>query len=345
MRVDLDEYLKVKHPLRFRKNGTFKILLLTDPHGGVDMHPQLKPGIDAIVTHCQPDLVLLGGDINSHHIGCTNLEELQKYLAKLTEVMEANEIPWAHVYGNHDSNTGLPNNMQQAVYEGFPHCVSKHGPKEIHGVGNYVLPILHSVREEAAFNVWGMDSHDNNKLFAKAYGLAEDTQFLLPSHFGAGGHYDSPHADQILWYYETSCAIEKAFGRKIPAIMYMHIPLPEFWLIPQNPEICEMTGNQREGIGSNELNTGLFATCLQRGDVKAIFAGHDHLNDFTGIYCGIRLGNCAGINYDCGCDDDMRGGRVIELCEENPWMIKTYMVRLRDILEDAADNRGRLKTD
>lgn len=49
MSFDLKEYLALKHTLHFKKDGTFKILLLTDPHGGDDAHPQLKPGIDAIV--------------------------------------------------------------------------------------------------------------------------------------------------------------------------------------------------------------------------------------------------------------------------------------------------------
>jgi 3',5'-cyclic AMP phosphodiesterase CpdA len=341
MSFSLQEYLTLKHTLRFKKDGTFKILLLTDPHGGDDAHPQLKPGMDAIVKEANPDLVLLGGDITGCHIGCETLDGLKKYLTDLTGMMEQMEIPWAHVYGNHDYNKGLSNAMQQDVFDGFPHCISKYGPRDIHGVGNYVLPILHSARDEVAFNVWGMDSHDDNKVFAREYNIPEDTQFCLANHFGMGYWSDAPHADQVVWYYETSKAIENAIGHKVPGMMYMHIPLLEFCLIPRNPAECGMIGEQREDVCCNELNSGLFSTCLQRGDVKAIFAGHDHLNDFTGVYCGIRLGNCSGINYDAGSDDDLRGGRVIELREEDPWQIQTYMLKLRDIMGKAADNRGR----
>ena len=341
MRFDWKEYLALKHTLRFKKDGTFKILLLTDPHGGDDSHPQLKAGVDAIVKEANPDLVLLGGDITGCHIGCDTPEGLEKYLTDLTGMMEEMGIPWAHVYGNHDYNKGLSNAVQQDIFESFPHCVSKYGPRDIHGVGNYVLPILYSRRDEVAFNVWAMDSHDDNKEFAREYGLPEDTLFCLPKPFGSGYQSDAPHIDQVIWYYETSKAIEAAAGHSVPGLMYMHIPLLEFQLIPRNPAECEMVGECREIVCSGERNSGLFSACLQRGDVKAIFAGHDHLNDFTGVYCGIRLGNCAGINYDAGSDDDLRGGRVIELDERDPAQIRTYMLRLREIMGEDADNRGR----
>ena len=48
MLFEKTEYLSLRHELRFRPDGGFRILILTDPHGGTDCHPQLKKGIDAI---------------------------------------------------------------------------------------------------------------------------------------------------------------------------------------------------------------------------------------------------------------------------------------------------------
>ena len=45
-----------------------------------------------------------------------------------------------------------------------------------------------------------------------------------------------------------------------------------------------------------------------------------------------------GMAYDCYCDDDMRGGRVIDLDENMPGKFVTYNVRLRDIVGASADN-------
>lgn len=342
MNFDFQEYMSTRLKLRFRPNGTFRILILTDPHGGADSHPQLKPGIDAIVEAARPDLLIFGGDMTGHKIGCSTLEELHEYVSQITEAAERLDIPWGHVYGNHDYNKGLSNEAQQAVYESFSHCVSKRGPKDIHGVGNFVLPILSSTGEDVVSQVWGFDTHDDNRRFAETYGLPEDTRFILPEHFAMGYHSDSLHTDQVLWYYETSRALEGRLGRKVPGLMVMHIPLPEFCLIPRNPQQTFMTGVMREHVGCNELNPGLFSACLQCGDIRGIFCGHDHLNDFCGMYCGVLLGCCAGINYDCGSNDDQRGGRIVELNESDPWRLNTRMLYLRDVIGAAlSDNRGR----
>ena len=140
MNFDFDEYMNTRVPLRFRPDGTFRILILTDPHGGSDSHPQLKPGIDAIVEAARPDLLIFGGDMTGHKIGCATLEELRGYVSQITETAERLGVPWAHVYGNHDYNKGLSNEAQQAVYESFPHCVSRSGPEDIHGTGNSFCP-------------------------------------------------------------------------------------------------------------------------------------------------------------------------------------------------------------
>lgn len=346
MSFELQEYLNVKRTLRFRKDGKFKILLLTDPHGGRDLHPQLKPAIDAMITAAKPDMVLLGGDVISHRIGCETQEELRTYLDLIMEIPEKQGIPWAHVYGNHDDNMGLSNARQQEVYESYSWCVSKRSPEDIHGVSNYVLPVLRSDSDEVAFNIWGVDTHGSLRGMLHEYGLPEDTMFMLPEHFVMSGGSGCPHTDQVLWYYRTSKAIENAFARKIPGMMYQHIPLPEFCLCGRNPQKTLISGVMREPVATSEINTGMFTACLQRGDIKAIFAGHDHLNDFCGTYCGVMLGNCAGINYDCGCFNDQRGGRLIQLDQDDPWRIRTKMLRLRDVMgREAADFKPRENND
>ncbi|NLO83640.1 MAG: hypothetical protein GX094_11410 [Clostridiales bacterium] len=339
---DLKEYLTTKHTLRFNEDGKFRILILADPHGRLDMHPQLAPGIDVIVNHVLPDLVLLAGDVTGNKTGCENKEQLRRCLDEIVAPMETRRIPWAHVFGNHDADRGLTNEEQQPVYESYSYCVSKRGPRSIHGVGNYVLPIFRSDSDDVAFNIWGFDTHNDMCTFGMAYGLPEDLRWhILPEHFAFGNHGEPLHTDQVLWYYCASKAIEAHFGRKIFGLMYLHMPLMEFCLIPRNPQQTQMTGQMREHVACSELNTGMFAACLQRGDVKAIFSGHDHLNDFCGVYCGIMLGQCAGINYDAGSADDLRGGRVVEIHQDDPARIHTFMVRLRSIMGEAADNRGR----
>lgn len=41
-------------------------------------------------------------------------------------------------------------------------------------------------------------------------------------------------------------------------------------------------GSKFERVCCPEVNTGLFAAMLERGDVMGTFAGHDHINDYWG---------------------------------------------------------------
>lgn len=335
--MSFQELITLKHTLRFNKNGKFRILMMSDLHGGIGCSAQLPVAIEALIENTRPDLVLLGGDTaGPGRIHVETAEHLRSLLEAVTLPMEKRGIPWAHVFGNHDDNFGLSNEEQESVYESFPCCVSKYGDKTVSGVGNYVLPIKASGSEKVIFNVFGLDSHGNMNQFGAHFGLPA-MRYVLPNHFCLGRDYDTVHFDQIMWYYNTSAEMEKRNGEKIPALMYMHIPLPEFCLIDRNPEECGYQGNQREDIGCGELNSGLFSACLQRGDVKAIFCGHDHINDFYGTYCGIMLGYDAGMDYDAYQQNDLRGGRIFDLDEKDAWHIKTSMVRIADIMGTQGD--------
>lgn len=336
--ANVQEYLTLKKELRFNKDRKFKILMMSDIHGGVGMSKQIPVAIKAVFDEVQPDLVLLAGDIAGPGvIHVSTQQELREMLEVITQPMESAGVPWAHVYGNHDDNFGLMNGQQQPVYESFPCCVSKWGDRDISGVGNYVLPILSHEGEKIVFNVFGLDSHRGMCQFSQEFGLPEDTQYVLPNHFCNGRNYDSVHFDQIMWYYNTSKLLEEYNGGKIPALMYMHIPIPEHCLITRNRDRCQYEGNQGENVACTELNPGVFSACVQRGDVKAIFCGHEHINDFSGVYCGIKLGYDAGMDYNAYQQDALRGARVFELNESDAANINTYIVRVRDIMGDAGD--------
>ncbi len=334
-----EEYLKVKHPLRFRADGKFRVLFLGDPHGGYGRHPQIKPALETVVAAAKPDLVLFPGDLSGCYIGVHNEAELREYLDDLMEYLEVHHIPWAHVYGNHDSNLGLPNEIQQGIYESYEYCVSKRGSAGVHGVSNYVLPILPYAGEEPVLNIWALDSHESLGEFCRTFGVTGNPG--LPNHFGQGGGSGNAWFSQVRWYMDTSEAIEACYGRKIPAILYQHIPLPEYALIPLNPYECQMDGILGDEICSSALNFGLFAACLERGDVKGIFCGHEHMNDFTGTYCGVKLCYCGGINYDCGCRDHVRGGRIVDFFQDDPGRFETKMLHLQELIGDAGNRRER----
>ena len=141
--VDLEKNLYTKRPLRFDADGKFRVLMVSDIHGGVG-YDEMRTvrAMQALVDCTKPHLVLLGGDIaGPGTIHISNKEELKVLLDGLVAPMEQAGIPWAHVYGNHDDNFGLPDSEAQTVYERYPYCVSKTSPADVSGVSNYVLPV------------------------------------------------------------------------------------------------------------------------------------------------------------------------------------------------------------
>jgi hypothetical protein len=58
-----------------------------------------------------------------------------------------------------------------------------------------------------------------------------------------------------------------------------------------------MVGVKQEDVCAANVNSGFFAAMLEAGDVKAVFVGHDHVNDFCGNVLGINLCYGGGVGY------------------------------------------------
>ncbi|MBP3392112.1 MAG: metallophosphoesterase [Clostridia bacterium] len=334
------EALDLKHTLRFDKNGKFKIVIFSDIQETYPVHTDTMDYINKILDREKPDLVLLGGD---NHAGANVSKSVMKtYLNSISEPMESRKIPWAQVYGNHVEG-GYKANVanlygcatkeeQQKIFESYTYNVSKAG--NVYGVGNYVLPILRSDSEKIGFNVFALDSHSytNENPGGQAF---EDAVFLKRGVYGGILYptlrYETFHFDQVRWYWDTSVALEAYNGAKVPAMMLYHIPVLEFETVARNPKETGMTGSNMDGTGPSEVYCGLFQTCYERGDVKGMFVGHCHRNDFVGTYMGIQLGFVPTIGSLAYYDADIRGARVIEIDQNDAWNFTTRMVYCKDI--------------
>jgi len=336
--MEMNELLTLKKTLRCNEQGKFRVLFLSDLHGGYGQSEQLAQAIEAMVDYTKPDLVMLNGDTaGCGPIHVETAEQVREMLKIDTEPMEKRGIPWAHTFGNHDDNYGMSREEQEPIYESFPLCVSKHGEEQMAGVANYCLPILAHDSEKIVFNVWAFDSHDNVTLLAKRLGLPEDMKIIMRKMRAGSTGYDTVRFEQLMWYYNTSKQLEAYNKSKIPGLMLMHIAIPEHDMVADNRVECGYEGEQYEDCAFTCLNSGLFSACLERGDVKMILAGHDHYNDFIGEYCGIQLGYVGSVTYDGYQRDDLRGARIVDINENGE--IKTQMIRLRSIMGEKADKK------
>ncbi len=323
----------MKKELRF-KNGKFRVLCFSDSHGIKDFDKRIVRDIDAIAEGTKPDLVLFLGD-NVWCDGAENEETLRSFMTAVTKPLTERGIPWAHVFGNHDMERGFLTKDQQPVYESIEGCLSEAGPEEISGIGNWVLEIKSENSDKTVYNIWGLDSGRGIGEFLSYCGLPADGKLAKlpdPLHVSAG--YDSVKFDQQMWYWNKSVEMEKKYGGKVPACMVMHMAFPEYCLLYKNVAETQFSGTHRESVGSGPVNTGIFATLVQRGDVKTVVVGHDHINDCEGTYLGIKLTYDGGIGYDGYCHGDLRGGRIIDITEKDPWNVDTYMVRSSDFVEN-----------
>ena len=96
--IDLQEALYTKHPLKFDENGKFRILMISDIHGGVGYNAkQTIQAIQALVDEAKPDLVLLGGDIAGP--GMIHIETAQQ----LREMLDGMELDLLGRYEFYDA--------------------------------------------------------------------------------------------------------------------------------------------------------------------------------------------------------------------------------------------------
>lgn len=314
--------------LHFSREGKFRITVISDVHWD-DCRQQpsaeealrrrqekIVRGLDALLAWAEPDLVILGGD---QCLGADTAEGMRREMERLLAPVLERGLPWAAIFGEQDGREGRDLAQEQCVYQSIPGCLSTAGPEELPGVGNFCIEICSSRDDGVAYHIWGLDTlSEAGRDYVRYLGLPADTQFVLPRPFYTGSGQAGLTPEQVFWYYQESEQRERAAGRKIPGLMFLHHPLPEFCAPVWNPKECYVWRRlSEENIGVSELNAGMFMACLERGDVKGIFCGHDHNNGFESVYCGMRLAYNGAMGCDLeGLPYDMWGGRVIDLMED-----------------------------
>lgn len=243
----------------------------------------------------QPDLVVFTGDLiytGPVSPGDKACEDPAQAFREAVNAVERYSIPWAFVFGNHDTETRISRSELMQVAQEHPHCLAEAGPEELVGSGNYTLEIKDQTGHAAAI-LYFLDSGSYSEL----------------EHVPG---YNWISRNQINWLTAESKRLNpKTAAGKLPAMAFFHIPIPEYqemW----STQVCY--GHKLERVCSPLVNSGLFTTFLEMGDVLGTFCGHDHINDFTGSLYGIRLSYGRATGYNTyGQKGFMRGARVIRL--------------------------------
>ena len=279
-----------RYALKFNDNGELKILQFTDTHTNIEKNKRVEvfETIRKIVAIEKPDLVVLTGDIATDG----NPARTYDFFEKLFE--EAG-IPWAVVFGNHDSQADWSRQQVATYVQGLKNCLNA-DQAETDGCSNFVLPVCNTGGEKQAL-LYFMDSN--------AYSTLEPL---------VGGWGWFTH-NQVEWYREQSAYFTSMNnGKPFPALAFFHIPLPEYYAAWKNKRV-KAIGTRHESECGPEINTGMFAAMVESGDVMGTFVGHDHYNDYIGVQYGIALAYGRVTKPSLKRKHPVAGGRVIVLKE------------------------------
>lgn len=313
--------------LKKESGRDFTVLCLADPqlHGyewepTAYTRPILIHTVDTLIGRNKPDLILVAGDMSyAGYEGCDQAHD------NFADLMESYGIPWAFVWGNHDDQGG-PDFVRRTAerYLQRPHCLFEAGDARM-GCGNYVIAIEEDDRIVSAFLM--MDSHD----------CCFDVKPYIDEN-GVECVYDSSlNALQRVWYQEQIAAL-RSMGCT-DASLLMHIPFFAFheayraaYKDPSdealsalavsetfagapcwNPEYADSFGAKHEGISTYGHEDGIFDLIRETGMTKHVFVGHDHVNNWSISYKGIRLTyitKCGMGNFP---EPQFNGGTVVRI--------------------------------
>lgn len=277
--------------LKFNANKKFKIVQFTDVHY-IHENPRSEgvlQNIGAIVDTEKPDLVFFTGDVIFG-------KPAEEGMRAVLEVVSSRKIPFAVTFGNHDDEHELSREKLLKIIQTIPHNLTA-TTTGISGVTNFILPVQSSNSAKPAYILYTFDSH--------AYSTIKDI-----------GGYDYIKFDQIDWYRKNSITYtQRNGGNPVPSLAFFHIPLPEYNQAAAD-ENAILTGTRKEKACAPQLNSGLFTTMKELNDIKGMFVGHDHDNDYAIYWKDVLLayGRYSGGNTVYN-NLKPNGARVIELTE------------------------------
>ncbi len=317
--------------ISFDSDGNFRILHITDTH--LEDY-NVDASVWAIGEACdteKPDIVIITGDNVEN---CNDAAQTKILIDKLMNVFEERNIPVAVTFGNHDSEKGAMSREElMAYYNTFSCSVSVDDGETLSGCGTYNIPVMSSDGETVKFNLWIFDSGDYDK----------------------NGHYACVQTDQIEWYKAKSDELKAANGgEKVNSLVFQHIIVPEVYDALEKLEnkaifSFEHIYNKGEYYRFNHQNInygtlnetpccgyenyGQFDAMVEKGDVLAMFTGHDHTNAFGLNHMGIDIMNSLSTRYNGDAFSTGYGYRIIDVNENDTVHYDSKVVRWYDLFD------------
>ncbi len=319
-------------------NGKFRIMQIADVQDTQKTSDATVRFIREALKQAKPDLVVFTGDqikgYGFYLFGGNAKEKVTTCINSFLTPLAETGIPFTFVFGNHDDQAfSISKKEQFEIYKSHSNCVAFNADNDIEGYCNHNLEIKGS-DGKTKLNVYLVDS-----LTATLDGTC-----------------DHVHENQLEWYKATREQLKNENGEYVPSIVFQHIPVPEIYELlievpkgtkgsaqgfreyagkyyAMNPE--RVTIDERSFCGETpsipKENGGQFDAMSEKGDVFAMFFGHDHNNSFVGEYNGVKMGYTQGCGFNVYGPARKRGVRLFDFDESNPREFETTTLTVEDL--------------
>ncbi len=323
-------------PLRFQ-NGSFKLMQISDVQELARVNPDSIKLLTLALEREKPDLAVFTGDqVYGIHPSFRLGDTRQKIAATIRAILaplEAAGVPFAVTFGNHDCQCGIPNAEQAAIYAQSPYYVGGEFRSD-DDKGTCRIPLFGE--NGHVFDLYLIDSNGQTN---------------------ATGGYLPVAQEQLDWFQAKRAKTAQEDGRPVPAIVFQHIPVPEYYdvlrRVPKGtkgaveafrthknefyalPEAVAAAGGfLLESPATPDDNAGEFDVLKADGNVLALSVGHDHYNSFVAEKDGVRLMYTQGCGFNVYGPKRKRGMRIITLKEDDLSRFDTHTVTFDELTDD-----------
>lgn len=267
-----------------KEPGKLKLLAVTDLHFFDSTAPRENNqktinGLKCLIEKFNPELMLLNGDTWYEGVGEISFRRCQWACEQIGEL----GIPWIFVFGNHDAVVDF-----KRVYK-----VLTLTPNSLfcgaQSYGNYRVEIC-SPAQEVPFWVF----------------------IIINDYYPVRGF----NQYQVNWLNKHIKELKQNYSSPPPAFLFCHIPLPQFKTLWKKGKAI---GIKNEPVMDEGGSSKSFLAIKDSGMVKAIFAGHDHVNNYWGEMDGVRLQYLRATGYGgYGGGKVKKGGTIINIDINQP---------------------------
>lgn len=265
--------------LVFKPKRPLRILQVTDTHfsSSPEKDRMSIQTLNLLIQRTDPDLIVHTGDFVNND---------SKDPVEWGGVEYFNQLgkPWALCFGNHDypvANSAGCRSLEE-FRASLMNCAM--GYAELEGVRSYCY--RHDIR--------GRGDEPTASLFYFQVGYSEG---------------DRKISDPQLAWFEAQMKADQDRGWRGPILVFVHIPLIEYDALAASGRA---NGFKNEKVCFDSDTGASFKVFAASKRVRGVFCGHDHVNNYFGVWQGIGLhyGRVSGWG---GYGKWERGGRLISL--------------------------------